>query len=75
MARVLVTGSADGLGQMAARLMVADKHRVVLHARNSERALEALAAVPGAETAAASAAIQERLLSECARLSGVPFPE
>ena len=51
MARVLVTGSADGLGQMAARLMVADKHRVVLHARNSERASEALVAVPGAETA------------------------
>ena len=51
MARVLVTGSADGLGQMAARLMVADKHRVVLHARNGERASEALAAVPGAETA------------------------
>ncbi len=51
MARVLVTGSADGLGQMAARLMVADGHRVVLHARNGERASEALAAVPGAETA------------------------
>jgi NAD(P)-dependent dehydrogenase (short-subunit alcohol dehydrogenase family) len=51
MARVLVTGSADGLGQMAARLMVAARHRVVLHARNSERASEALAAVPGAETA------------------------
>jgi len=51
MARVLVTGSADGLGRMAARLMVADKHRVVLHARNGERASEALAAVPGAETA------------------------
>jgi NAD(P)-dependent dehydrogenase (short-subunit alcohol dehydrogenase family) len=50
MARVLVTGSADGLGQMAARLMVAAKHRVVLHARNSERASEALEAVPGVET-------------------------
>jgi NAD(P)-dependent dehydrogenase (short-subunit alcohol dehydrogenase family) len=50
MARVLVTGSADGLGQLAARLMVAAKHRVVLHARNSERASEALEAVPGAET-------------------------
>lgn len=51
MARVLVTGSADGLGQMAARLMVADGHRVVLHARSTERASEALAAVSGAETA------------------------
>ena len=51
MSRVLVTGSADGLGQMAARLMVAAGHRVVLHARSGERASQALAAVPGAETA------------------------
>ncbi|HVW70874.1 MAG TPA: SDR family NAD(P)-dependent oxidoreductase [Steroidobacteraceae bacterium] len=51
MARVLVTGSADGLGLMAARLMVAAGHQVVLHARSEERAAEALAAAPGAETA------------------------
>jgi NAD(P)-dependent dehydrogenase (short-subunit alcohol dehydrogenase family) len=51
MARIFVTGSADGLGQMAARLMVKDGHRVVLHARNEKRAKEALATVPGAETA------------------------
>jgi NAD(P)-dependent dehydrogenase (short-subunit alcohol dehydrogenase family) len=51
MARIFVTGSADGLGQMAARLMVDAKHRVVLHARNRQRAAEALAAVPRAETA------------------------
>ena len=53
MARVFITGSADGLGQMAARLMVADGHQVVLHARNDKRAKEALAAVPGAESAIA----------------------
>jgi NAD(P)-dependent dehydrogenase (short-subunit alcohol dehydrogenase family) len=52
MACVLVTGSADGLGQMAARLMVSDRHRVVLHARSSERAHEALASVPGDEPSA-----------------------
>lgn len=51
MARIFVTGSADGLGQMAARLLIADGHRVVLHARHAERAREALAAVRGAETA------------------------
>ncbi len=51
MSRILVTGSADGLGQMAARLMIESGHRVVLHARSSERAAEALAALPGAETA------------------------
>src|SRR5947208_10253549 len=49
MARILVTGSADGLGQMAARLMVEAGHRVVLHARNEQRAADALASVPGAE--------------------------
>ena len=53
MARIFVTGSADGLGQLAAQRMVADGHRVVLHARNDKRANEALAAVPGAETAIA----------------------
>ena len=50
MARIFITGAADGLGQMAARLMVGDGHRVVLHARNETRAKEALAVVPGAET-------------------------
>jgi NAD(P)-dependent dehydrogenase (short-subunit alcohol dehydrogenase family) len=30
MARIFITGAADGLGQMAARLMVGDGHRGVL---------------------------------------------
>ncbi len=49
MARVFITGSSDGLGRMAARLLVADGHRVVLHARSEPRGREAMAAVPGAE--------------------------
>ena len=49
MSRVFITGSAEGLGQMAARLLVADGHRVVLHARNQTRAADALRAVPGAQ--------------------------
>ena len=53
MARIFITGSADGLGQMAAQLLVKEGHKVVLHARNEQRAKEALAAVPGAETAVA----------------------
>jgi NAD(P)-dependent dehydrogenase (short-subunit alcohol dehydrogenase family) len=53
MARVFVTGAADGLGRMAARLMVAGGHRVVLHARSEARAADAIAAVPGAESAVA----------------------
>jgi NAD(P)-dependent dehydrogenase (short-subunit alcohol dehydrogenase family) len=51
MARVFITGAADGLGQMAARLMVGDGHRVVVHARNVSRGKDALTAVPGAEGA------------------------
>lgn len=49
MARVFVTGSADGLGQMAAGLMIAAGHKVVLHARNAQRAADARATLPEAE--------------------------
>jgi NAD(P)-dependent dehydrogenase (short-subunit alcohol dehydrogenase family) len=50
MARVFITGSSDGLGRMAAQLLIEQGHEVVLHARSEERGREALAAVPGAET-------------------------
>lgn len=50
MARILITGSADGLGHLAAKLLVHEGHRVVLHARNKERGKKALDNVPGAET-------------------------
>ncbi len=49
MARIWITGSSDGLGQLAAQRLTAQKHQVVLHARNPQRAREALAGVPGAE--------------------------
>src|ERR671926_885524 len=49
MARIFITGSADGLGQLAARALIARGHRVVLHARNERRGREALDRVPGAE--------------------------
>ena len=50
MARVFITGSSDGIGRMAAQLLLEQGHRVVLHARNERRVEEALASVPGAET-------------------------
>ena len=50
MARVFVTGSADGLGQMAAQLLIEQGHGVVLHARSEQRGKEAMAAAPGAES-------------------------
>jgi NAD(P)-dependent dehydrogenase (short-subunit alcohol dehydrogenase family) len=49
MARVLITGSADGLGQLSAMALVDQGHNVVLHARNSERGRYAKHKVPGAE--------------------------
>src|ERR1043165_8461755 len=50
MARVFITGSADGLGQLAAKALMAQGHQVVLHARNEKRGQEALDKVPGAES-------------------------
>src|SRR3954464_11446322 len=51
MSRVLITGSAAGLGREAARLLVGSGHEVVLHARDEARTREALAGVPGAAAA------------------------
>jgi len=41
MARVFVTGSADGLGLLAARLLVEQGHEVVVHGRSAPRSEEA----------------------------------
>ena len=49
MARIFITGSADGLGRMAGELLADQGHAVVLHARNQARARHARAAVPRAE--------------------------
>jgi len=48
MSRVLVTGSSDGLGLMAAQRLLAAGHEVVLHGRNSGRARDAQTAAPKA---------------------------
>ena len=50
MARIFITGSADGLGQWAAKALIAQGHQIVLHARNEMRGQEALDKVPGAES-------------------------
>jgi NAD(P)-dependent dehydrogenase (short-subunit alcohol dehydrogenase family) len=49
MGRVFVTGSSDGLGKMAAQLLIEQGHKVVIHARNEERGVQAKKTVPGAE--------------------------
>jgi NAD(P)-dependent dehydrogenase (short-subunit alcohol dehydrogenase family) len=67
MARIFITGSADGLGQLAANELIRQGHRVVLHARSEQRAREALAKVPDAETALWADLAQ---MAEIERLAG-----
>ena len=38
MAHIFITGSTDGLGRAAARVLIDEGHYVVLHARSRERA-------------------------------------
>jgi len=45
--RVFITGSADGLGLMAAQLLAEQGHEVILHARSEERARQTERRVPG----------------------------
>ncbi len=49
MARVLITGSTDGLGLMAGRLLVGQGHEVTLHARTDARAGDVRSQLPAAE--------------------------
>jgi len=49
MAKIFITGSADGLGELAAKKLIKLGHQVVLHARNTGRGNKALEKVPGAE--------------------------
>jgi NAD(P)-dependent dehydrogenase (short-subunit alcohol dehydrogenase family) len=63
MSKVFITGSADGLGQLAAQRLVAAGNEVLLHARNENRGREALAAVMGGD--------QDGLLDACSELTGV----
>ena len=48
MARIFITGSADGLGQLAAKALIKLDHEVVLHARHEGRAKQALEKIQGA---------------------------
>jgi NAD(P)-dependent dehydrogenase (short-subunit alcohol dehydrogenase family) len=48
MARIFITGSADGLGQLSAKSLIRQGHKVVLHARNAERGRDAIKSNPDA---------------------------
>ncbi|OTA55217.1 NAD(P)-binding protein [Hypoxylon sp. EC38] len=49
MARIFITGSSDGLGLRSAKALSKRGHDVYLHARNSQRAQDARAALPEAK--------------------------
>jgi len=51
--RILVTGSADGLGRAAAETLVSEGHEVIVHARNAQR----LAAITSLVDRGASAVV------------------
>ena len=74
MARIFITGSSDGLGQLIARSLIAQGHQVTLHARNPKRAEVAMAGAPGAEgvlIADLSSIAQTRQLAIDANKTGV----
>jgi NAD(P)-dependent dehydrogenase (short-subunit alcohol dehydrogenase family) len=73
-ASVFVTGSTDGIGAEAARSLVRGGHRVVLHARNGERAEVARAAVPGAAAVAVGDAASLRETVELAQAASALGP-
>ncbi len=50
MARIFITGSSDGLGLMAAQLLLEQGHGVVAHARNAQRGEETCRKLPSVET-------------------------
>jgi NAD(P)-dependent dehydrogenase (short-subunit alcohol dehydrogenase family) len=48
MAKIFITGSTNGLGYLAAKMLIELGHEVFLHARNAERRLEVIRKAPGA---------------------------
>lgn len=49
MAKVFITGSSDGLGELTAKSLIEKGHQVVLHARNKKRKDDTANNIPGAE--------------------------
>lgn len=75
MSRVLITGSSDGLGLLAAQRLLAAGHEVILHARNQGRAREAQNAAPkapGVVVGDLASIAETRALADQANLLG-PF--
>ena len=56
MSRIFISGSTTGLGLTAGELLASQGHRVVLHARNADRAEDARRALPKAPAVASECA-------------------
>jgi NAD(P)-dependent dehydrogenase (short-subunit alcohol dehydrogenase family) len=71
--RILVTGSADGLGRLAAQSLMSAGHQLVVHARNRERAaaLDALVG-SGADLVIADLADRDDVRRIAAELTAAP---
>lgn len=72
MARILVTGSADGLGLAVGQRLLDQGHEAVLHARSAARAEATRRAAPGADVLVGDLGSEEgvRALAEAANASG-----
>ena len=73
MATVLVTGSSDGIGRQTALDLVRRGDRVVVHARNEQRAQQTREAVPGAAAVVVgdlASLAQTRALADAANDAG-----
>ena len=80
MSRVLITGSAQGLGHSAATALLADGHQVVVHARNQQRAAalshltdRGAGIVVGDRGSLKQTRFQDRLLARLAEMTGCPL--
>jgi len=69
--RILVTGSADGLGRLTAEALLTHGHDIVVHARNARRAGTLAPLVDrGAELMVADLAVREEVLRLALELRG-----
>lgn len=73
MARILITGSTDGLGRATAETLLNQGHQVVVHARNADRAtaISALTA-RGADLVIADLSVRQQVLDAAEELNAGP---
>jgi NAD(P)-dependent dehydrogenase (short-subunit alcohol dehydrogenase family) len=73
MAVIGITGSTDGIGRAAARVLLADGHRVLVHARSRERGEPVAEALGGDVALVVGEALSGRRLLDLQELLANPF--